>query len=170
MRKELASPNYIGTFEQWIILCGQLTEAVKYLHSVAHFLHNDIKSDNILFANNHVANEKFSVVLIDFNKATRTSDGKKYTLSAEEKTLYQSHCPHLAPEVIEGISKQTCASDIFAVGRLFKQIAKKVICDDTEMHLCSKLKSIAYQCSSEDASARPCAVFLATEFKKLFIN
>ena len=90
MHKELASPNYIGTCEQWIILCGQLMEAVKYLHSVAHCLHNDVKSDNILFANSHVANEKYSVVLIHFNKATRTSDRKKYTLSAEEKTLYQS--------------------------------------------------------------------------------
>jgi len=52
-----------------------------------------------------LARDKHSVVLIDFNKAIRTSDRKQFTLSPEEKILHYGHCQHSAPEVIEGTSK-----------------------------------------------------------------
>jgi len=113
------------------------------------------------------SSRSYSVVLIDFNKATRLSDGKHYTLSPYEKTLHYTHHPHLAPEVIEGTSKQTCASDIFAVGRLLKQIAKRMqrsTSDDTAVW--SRLQSIASHCTSQHAKSRPSA-FLTDDIKKL---
>ncbi|XP_065888089.1 mitogen-activated protein kinase kinase kinase 7-like [Dysidea avara] len=171
IHKELASPIYITTVEEWLLLCKQLSETVKYLHDAVHCLHNDIKSDNVLLTDGQVTNQSsgnYSVVLIDFNKATRLSDGKQYTLSPYEKTLHYTHHPHLAPEVIEGTSKQTCASDMFAVGRLLKQIAKRMqhnTSDDTAVW--SRLQSIASHCTSQHAESRPSAEFLADDIKKL---
>ena len=108
-------------------------------------------------------------MLIDFNKATRISEGRKYRLSPDEKTLHYTHYPHLAPEVVEGTSKQTPSSDIFAVGRIFKQIAKRVICNNTEINrlYIARLASVSSQCSSNDAKSRPCAESLAADLKNL---
>jgi len=157
IHKELTSTTHINGIEEWIALCGQLAEALRYLHHEAKCLHNDIKTDNVLLTKAqgvHVTNGMHSVVLIDFNKATRISEGRKYRLSPDEKTLHYTHYPHLAPEVVEGTSKQTPSS---AVGRIFKQIAKRVICNNTEINrlYIARLASVSSQCSSNDAKSRP---------------
>ena len=176
LHKELTASTYIQTFEEWLMLCGQLAEALRYLHYEANCLHNDIKSDNVLLTkatqSNYVTPElhsNHSIVLIDFNKATRKMNGRRYTLSPDEKTLHYAHSPHLAPEVIEGTSKQTCASDIFAAGRIFKKVAKRLIYDDTEIHrLCfHHFESISTRCISENVQMRPCAKLLTSDFKNL---
>ncbi len=50
---------------------------------------------------------------IDFGKATTVNDGRKYSLSDTEKAEYTQRYPHLAPEVIDGITRQTKWSDIY---------------------------------------------------------
>ena len=37
----------------WISVCMQLSEAVRYLHFDVQILHNDIKPDNILLSNSY---------------------------------------------------------------------------------------------------------------------
>jgi len=166
MHKELTSPCYISNVEEWLVLCNQLADALQYLHNEAQCL--CIKGTNVLLTDSQITSRsgKLSMVFIDFNKATRTSDGKQYNVSLSEKTLHYIHYAHLAPEVIEGTSKQTCASDIFATGKLFEKIAKRMdhiaICE-----LGNRLHSTASLCSSEDFKSRPSAVLLADDFKKL---
>ena len=109
MHKELTSPCHVSTVEEWLALCYQLADALQYLHNGAQCLHNDIKTTNVLLTDCQITSctGKFSMhmVLIDFNKATRTTDGRRYSLSPSEKTLHYTHYPHLAPEVIEGMLK-----------------------------------------------------------------
>ena len=176
MHKELTSSTYIQTPEEWLILCGQLAEALLYLHYEVDCLHNDVKGDNVLLSkatqSSYATPElhsNYCVILIDFNKATRSRDGRLFTLSPNEKTLHYAHSPHLAPEVIEGTSKQTYASDIFAVGRIFKKVAKSLVYNDTETHQSyfRTLKSISTRCMSRNVKMRPCAAFHASDFKNL---
>jgi len=55
----------------WMLVCAQISEAVRYLHFDVDILHNDIKPDNILLKRQKV--EHYSAVLIDFGKATKFS-------------------------------------------------------------------------------------------------
>lgn len=99
------------------MLCSQLTEAVDYLHGEANILHNDIKGDNVLItqSSSQAIDCKFQVVLVDFGKATKVVNAKRYKLTAFEKKEYLQKYPHIAPEVIEGETKQSIQSDIYSV-------------------------------------------------------
>ena len=94
--------------------------------------HNDIKADNVLLTNSGPSNQIVNysttcgskVVLIDFNKATEKTMGKEYKPSDNQKALYRAHHPHLAPKMIND-RKQSTASDMFSVGKLFHIICQK---------------------------------------------
>ena len=112
-----------------MLVCAQISEAVRYLHFDVDILHNDIKPDNILLKRQKV--EHYSAVLIDFGKATKFSNAKLYTLSELDQADYMSRSVnfYLAPEVLSGESRQSRYSDIFALGGVFYKIidAKKLI-------------------------------------------
>ena len=84
-----SSKQQIGFSDtNWISIIGQLLEAVAYLHTKAAILHNDISCSNIVLTNsmdNTVTSEEYQIVLIDFGKATKLSQGKQYHLSSKEK-------------------------------------------------------------------------------------
>ena len=108
-----------------LVLCSQLLEAIKYIHSTPQILHNDIKPDNILLTQvqtQEISSQcifKYQVVLIDFGKATPISSAKRFDLTEQEKVQYLTKYPHIAPEVVHEQSKQTIQSDIYAVGVTF---------------------------------------------------
>lgn len=138
-------------------VCVQIAEVVRYLHEDVKCLHSDIKQDNILLSN---TNFDVQVVLIDYNKATERSLGKLYNLTDNERVLYHTHYPHLAPEIIDGVTKQTTASDIFAVDKVFSFICDKYEeSSEEEIQLISKLRSLKVQCSSDKSMLRPLAFF-----------
>lgn len=74
------------------------------------------------------SSDDMNIVLIDFGKASTIDQGKKYYLSWVEKTEYTRKYPHLAPELIEGVTKQT---DIFSAGAILQCII--------DSHFCAKL-------------------------------
>ncbi len=89
-------------------------------------MHNDLSASNILVADS--VTERVStpdlfvqIVLIDFGKVTTVSNGRKYRLSDIEKTR---RYPHLAPEVIDGITRQTKWSDIYAAGGIMQRMVE----------------------------------------------
>ncbi len=104
MENELHRHRFDG--RAWTLLCAQLLEAIAYLHEEANVLHNDIKVNNVLVAQSFSSEDSYQVVLIDFGKATRMSESKRYHLSDLEKREYARRHPHISPEVIEGEMKQ----------------------------------------------------------------
>ena len=119
VHQELLKRDLCGL--DWILVCAQITEAVRYLHFDVGILHNDIKPDNILLKP-HKPN--IPAVLIDFGKATKLSNAKLYTLSELDQADYMSRPEnlYLAPEVLSGESRQSRYSDMFAMGGVFYKI------------------------------------------------
>lgn len=131
-----------------MIACAQILEAVNYLHNQVDILHNDIKEDNIILgqlpSNSESCSANFQIVLIDFGKATNISKGKHYHLSLTERIQYRQKYPHIAPEVVEGETKQSMCSDMFSVGGIFYKIVDNGFSDCTEQK--QKLSFLAEQC------------------------
>ncbi len=120
--------------EGWIGLCAQIMEALHYLHEDVGILHNDLSASNILVADSvteRVSTSDFfvQIVLIDFGKATTVNNGRKYRLSDIEKAEYTRRYPHLAPEVIDGITRQTKWSDIYAAGGIMQRMIENQLFD-----------------------------------------
>ena len=63
---------------------------------------------------------------------------------------------HLAPEVIDGVVKQSTTSDMYSVGKVLECICDKhENVTEEEKHYISKLKSVAERCTSDKFFSRP---------------
>lgn len=154
----------------WIVLCAQLIEALAYLHGVVGIIHNDLKSNNVLFS--HVFKQKvvsaharslgFQLIVIDFGKASLKDSGKKYTLSCSEIEQYRKRFPHMAPELVDAKKKESTASDIYAYGMLLNTIITHYSCFSN-----SGLQSISEKCCSRIPSNRPSAMEVSRKFELL---
>ena len=61
---------------------------------------------------------QFHAILIDFGKVCSFANTKRTELSEELKAEYREKHAHIAPEIIEGKSKQSPARDVYALGRV----------------------------------------------------
>lgn len=139
----------------WVMLCLQLFEAVSYLHSEVYILHNDIKVDNILITNSVTVPTGYQIVLIDFGKAQLIKDAKCYNLTVLERREYIRLYPHLAPEVIEGETKQSMQSDVFSLGLVIHKIVDAGCFHGVEQSSLAKLKQFADACRNVQHFLRP---------------
>ena len=154
MRNELLQRRFDG--HAWILLCAQLLEAIAYLHEEVNVLHNDIKADNILVAQSLLsAEDSYQVVLIDFCKATKRSESKRYHLSDLEKREYARKYSHISPEVIEGETKQSIYSDIFSFGKVMYHVIDCGCVSDLAAVQKGKLSAFAEKCISVRYHSRP---------------
>lgn len=155
LERELHKGQFLGSV--WIILCAQLMEVMHYLHEEVGILHNDIKGDNVLLARalKPEVDCLYQIVLIDFGKATKISDSKRYHLTAIEKCEYIRKYPHIPPEVIEGVCRQSKSSDIYAIGRLLYQISDSGCINSLEGYQKVKFREFAQRCRRTDFSSRP---------------
>lgn len=155
LARELEVDRLPGTI--WIILCAQLMEVLHYLHEDVGILHNDIKGDNVVLARSLSPEEdcQYQIVLIDFGKATKVTESKRYHLSDYEKGEYVRKYPHISPEVIEGDSRPHKGSDIYAAGQLLYRIFSSGCINSLDS--CHKLKFEAFieKCCSIDVVKRP---------------
>ena len=152
--QELRDKNFNDTVV-WIMLCSQLLEAVSYLHTEVCILHNDIKIDNVLITNSITLPTGYQIVLIDFGKATRFKDAKRYNLSIFERREYFRLYPHLAPEVIEGETKQSIQSDMFSLGLMLHKIIDCGCFQGMVQSSLMKLKQFADACRKVQYFLRP---------------
>ena len=134
------------------------TSALIYLRS-KDILHNDIKCDNILIETTESGSVR--AILVDFNKACLSGEGRFYTLSPSEKKRYAKNHPQIAPEVREGYRCQTFASDLYAFGRIVYKINDIIL-------TISHLHSLSLLCLSIAAVKRPTADELKKSFTNLF--
>ena len=95
--------------KKWLCVCYDITDALDHMHQKG-YLHCDLKSNNVLVADNRG-------YLIDF--------GKVCPISQPKARKYQQVYKHIAPEVLKGISVSP-ASDMYSLGRVLKEIAKKI--------------------------------------------
>ena len=93
---------------------------MNYIHAKG-ILHNDIKSDNIVLDNQcaHIQS-----VLVDFGKACYTQDAKQYHLTATQQCLYEHNHPQVAPDLRDGLCKQSKLSDVYSFGRVMDSVNK----------------------------------------------
>lgn len=145
---------------QWRQVLLGCISALVYLKQ-KNVLHNDIKSDNILIERLPRKFAEVRGVLIDFNKACLSSDARKYTLSDQDKQYYAKHHPHIAPEVRNGYTVQSFASDVYSMGRIIRKI------NDIAMGVVPIISSTADMCTSLCYSKRPTAEELEITFSSL---
>ena len=137
IRREL-DQHQIGLNDaDWISVCAQIFEAMNYLHNSVEIIHNDITGTNILLGQStavlsssshtcsiNIGGGNYQIMLIDFGKASHTAQGKSLSLTQVEKVEYQRKYPQIPPEVIEGASRQSTFSDMYAVGGVLYYIAE----------------------------------------------
>ena len=134
----------------WLGTAIQLMQALSYLHDEVKILHNDITDSNILLADsiteNPLSSNYIQIILIDFGKATGTNTNRKYHLSDIEKAEYTRKYPHLAPEVIDGLTTLSTRSDTYAAGRVIQCIIDHDRFNNLSRELRSSIQKIVTSC------------------------
>ncbi|XP_066921273.1 uncharacterized protein [Clytia hemisphaerica] len=111
--------DHLFNQESWTKICYQMFKALVYIHRKG-FLHNDIKSNNILLRSDSTP------VIIDFGKSTLRSQPQEYRLTSEQKERYNVRYPYLAHELRNGSGLKTSTrTDIFSLGFVFNFVADK---------------------------------------------
>ena len=153
----------------WLGLCAQIMEALHYLHEEVGILHNDITANNILVTDSMTeGNESvLQIVLIDFGKATMADDGRKYNLSDVEKAEYTRRYPQMAPEVVDGVTRQTKWSDIYAAGGVIQRIIENQCFNQLPVEYISALNSIVIKCRCPQYHRRLTAQRVLQSFKEM---
>ncbi len=141
-----------------VVLRG--TTALAYLQCKG-ILHNDIKADNIVIEKLPPNYNQCRSILIDFGKACYVAETTLYHLSPEQKERYKAHHPQVAPEVRNGVSTQSFASDMYAFGRVLRQINLLKLKLPVVSHL-------AEQCLDQFHQRRPTIDELHTFLLQLF--
>ena len=106
----------------WVL--RNISEGLHYIHGCG-FLHNHFKLDNIVLGKG--VSGKLKAIIIDFGKACTVDCCKKYHLSDTEKDVYKHEHSHIAPDLRDGIVKQSPSSDVYALGRILKKVNNIVI-------------------------------------------
>ena len=158
----------------WIGISIQIMQALTYLHDEALILHNDITASNILLTDSTtekpLSSNYIQIVLIDFGKATPVKNSRKYNLSDIEKAEYTRKYPHIAPEVIDGMTTLTTWSDVYAAGRIIQCIIDHDFFRELPCKQRSTLNSIACNCQHPHYTKRMSAKHILQSFNQLMNN
>lgn len=106
------------TLKAWLTLMMNLADSLAFIHSKS-IVHRDLKSDNVVL---HKEGETIRCTLVDFGKSNYVNKISRYQLTEQEKKQYRQDHKHIAPDLVDGISDVTTASDIYSYGRLLKNI------------------------------------------------
>lgn len=177
--KELQSHQLIHAGSGWLILTGQLMEALRYLHTEAECLHNDIKADNILLTSTSMQPSSsskadlpdfpYQIVLIDFGKGTTMKTPSYLRLADSEKPVYKKRCKHISPEVIDGIAPFSSKSDMYSVGHLMQKISEERRYFNLPDDVQTSVAEMTDRCLSPDHKLRPEANCLLEDIRSLVI-
>lgn len=146
------------TSDDWKKILYGVVLAMNYLHSKS-ILHNDVKCNNILIEGK--TGEARSI-LIDLGKGCFTVHAKAYYIKSDVmKKEHIKKYPHIAPDLINGHCKQSQMSDIYALGRIIKQI------NDYTLHV-PALESTSKHCMEYLCNQRPLTSEVKTFIHNLF--
>ena len=130
----------------WVNCLKDIVEALDFIHNKG-YLHNDIKLDNIVLGDG--VNGRICAYLIDFNKACLISCGKSYNLSETDIKFYKQNHPQIAPDLRDGLVRQSTASDVYSIGRVIKTVCKH------KLKKIISVSDIAAQCLHYNGVKRP---------------
>ena len=139
----------LGINNWYNIMCG-VAHGLDYIHS-KKVIHRDLKENNIVL---YKQGSAFKPVVIDFGKSLKIPTTMKYTLTAKEKKLYNEKHRHIAPDLIDGTSCPSSASDIYSYGRLFKNIIKYSRIEPVEPIVVMIKSCLKYQATDRPAATR----------------
>lgn len=137
----------ISASKTWVSFCVQLFEALHHLHSEHSILHNDIKSDNIIITE-EASVPAYSILLIDFGKASTKANGCRFHLSKSEQRKHLVKYRHIAPEVVCGEVKQSEQSDVYSAGRIVELINDHGLLSSLQKKEIDGIKKIISMCKS----------------------
>jgi hypothetical protein len=164
--KELETHRLVPVGVEWLVLCGQLAEAIRYIHCDVECLHNDIKIDNVVIcesdphylptnSKNDLPCFKYQIVLIDFGQASLVKEKNSLQLTENEKASYKGKFEHLAPEVIEGCTPYSTKSDIYAFGHVLRNIGTNRRFLNLSDKVQARMVSLFERCLDTDYTRRP---------------
>ena len=98
------------------------------------FLHNDLKSNNIVLDNRDGV---YNPVIIDFGKSVPMSGARgPKSFSAERQRKYATEFPHIAPEIVSGVKDKALPVTFLALERVERQFFRKQNWDTFLSFLC----------------------------------
>lgn len=137
-----AIPKLSLSGQQWIAIMKLITEALDRVH-VMGFLHNDLKSNNVVLEKRE---DHYNPIIIDFGKARKKNNPKPLkVMSLEKQIKYSKKYPHIAPEIPRGLARQSVQSDVFSLGYMFSSIYD-LLSKEKQGHISPFLKK-AVMCS-----------------------
>lgn len=154
----LSSVRPTLTLPVWLHMMKNLAEALLFIHGKS-IVHCDIKSDNVVLHKKDETN--IDCVLIDFGKSNYITKVKRYRLSQQEQEDYMHSHKHIAPDLVDGTSAVSPASDVYSYGRLLKNIIKFF---PLSMAIHPTLKHTIKQCLKHTDSERPTTEFIIKIF------
>lgn len=131
----------------WINILQQICSGLEHLRCKLSIIHNDLKCDNVLLTSTQACTKP---VIIDFGKACQISYGKKYNLSHRQREMYELNHPQIAPDLRDGLCKQSDASDMFSFGKIVNIINSVSYKDHNEV-----LKQVSQKCMQYRSHMRP---------------
>lgn len=118
--KQCVVKSYYATLNlgAWLKIMIKIAEGLHFIHEQG-IIHRDLKTDNVVFYEHSKA---LQPVIVDFGKCEYISHSNSYLLADAEKEEYRKKHKHVAPDLVDGISKSSPASDVYSYGRIFKNI------------------------------------------------
>ena len=107
--------HYFSSYQTWLILLKEITEGLQYIHGL-RFVYRDLKTDNIVLYQDTSVDTH--AVIIDLGKCLPASDCTAYTLSEKERVTYRESHRHISPDLVDGKSIPSAASDVYSLGRI----------------------------------------------------
>ncbi|XP_022101727.1 uncharacterized protein LOC110985190 [Acanthaster planci] len=146
------------TAREWLNVCRDVTEGLKVLHRTG-WVHNDLHVGNAMLCKSPPGSKiGWTAKIIDLGLAHPLQNlPPAYNLTHEEKQCYYQMCKQVAPEIVEGKTQFSTKSDIYSLGKLFKDIAY----NSSSLH---GLRHLGLACMIRNPAHRPT---LNTVLKKL---
>lgn len=119
--RALQLTNVDITENSWLHILMKCCEGFHFLH-YSGIVHNDIKGDNILIAQNDF--EAWEPKIIDFNKACQMQSAKIKNIPANRRMRYKSSYKHIDPALYDGKYAPGPLSDVYSFGYMASKIAQ----------------------------------------------
>ncbi|XP_022086816.1 proline-rich protein 36-like [Acanthaster planci] len=119
----LVNPPSGLTTVDYINICLDISRGLLALHE-AGWSHNDLHNGNVMIWRDPSRSNNWAAKIIDLGLTTRIDlPPPTFMFDSPKKAWCYQNCPHMAPEIVEGVCQQGVKGDIYSLGDLFHIIA-----------------------------------------------